>query len=463
MKNNTLKAITKILLILFFITPFFVSCDKNENTTVPITTDTVQIVKNFVYDVTKTYYLWEEYIPGGIDVNTYNNPFALFEDMYYPTLDKWSFVTDDYRGLINSLNGIRKAAGFKYQPFRYAPDSDDLFLLVEYVHTDGEAFKAGLERGDVIITINGTTPTVNNYSGLVANDVLEFTIGEIQNDQVVNLNETISVTKIEQSFSPILKQQVITASNGKKVGYFLYDQFIDSYNKEMGDVINSFKAQGIEELVLDLRYNPGGYVSTCALLANMILPSVYRNEVFLTYQWNNVITSQLGGDPDYQYLFQENFPDSAVNLNLNKLYVLTSERSASASEAIIIGLKPYMEVVVIGEQTHGKYTSVNVFYNPDDPPKHNWGIFLVTSKIANVDGFTDYVNGLTPDYFIEDDYITPLGDETEPLLAQALSLITSSVAKSTKKLPEQYKSVGPVYESWIDKGIFINDTKPPRK
>ncbi len=452
------------MFIILFITPFFVSCVKDENTTVPITTDTVQVVKEFVYDITRRYYLWEEYIHGSIDINTYNNPSALFEDMYYPTLDRWSFVTDDYEGLMNDLNGIRKAAGFKYQPFRYDVNSDNLFLLVEYVHTDGEAYKAGLERGDVIITINGTTPTVTNYYDLISQDVLEFKIGEIQNNQVVDLNETKTVTKVEQAFTPILKQQVITASNGKKVGYFLYDQFISEYDNEMTDVINYFYGQGIDELVLDLRYNPGGYVSTCALLGSMIVPSANLSDVFLTYQWNDIITSQLGNDPQYEDFFTLYFPQPTVNLNLNNLYVLCSEKSASASEAIVNCLKPYMNVILIGTQTHGKYTSVNVFSDTDTPPKHNWGIFLVTSKIANANGVTDYVNGLTPDYIVEDDYITPLGNEAEPLLAKALSLITGSVVKSTRKLPEQFKSVGPVYENWMEKeGIFINDMKLPKK
>jgi len=462
MDKTILKLGIKLITALIIVSSSFISCDRNEAG--PIATDTVQLVKEFVYEITRDYYLWEEYIPGGININDYSDPFKLFEKMYYPTLDKWSFVTDDYEGLQNSLDGIRKAAGFKYQPFRYSVDSDDLFLLIDYVHTDGEAYKAGLERGDVIITVNGTTPTVSNYYDLISQDVLEFKIGELQDDQVVDLNETIVVTKKEQSFNPILQYQVIE-TGGKKIGYFLYDQFISDYDTEMINVISSFDAAGIDELVLDLRYNPGGYVSTCAKLGSMIVPAVNLDDIFLTYQWNDIVTNAWKDNPDNAHLFTLNFPETSVNLNLSTLYVLCSERSASASEAIINCLRPYMNVVLIGTQTSGKYTSVNVFYDNKPPTDHNWAVFLVTSRIANADGVTDYINGFTPDHVVEDDFITPHGDVTEPLLAKAIDLITGSITKSSKKLPEQFDRIAPFYENWMEReGIMINDlVKLPEK
>ena len=454
MKTTFIKLSIKTLSLFFILTTVFISCDKNEAPLPP--TDNNEVGKRFVYDYTSQFYLWQEYIPVHLNIDNYADPFKLFEGMYYPTLDKWSFVTDDVETLLNSLSGVRKAAGFKFQPFKYTTDSKDLFLLVEYVHTDGEAYKAGLERGDVILMINGTTPTEDNFSDLVSQDNLELKIGELNGDQVVDLNETINVTKIEQAFNPILQHEVIEVG-GKKIGYFLYDQFIADYDDEMTNVISSFSSQGIDELVLDLRYNPGGYVSTCALLGSMIVPAVNLDDIFLTYQWNDLVTSELGNDPEYEELFTTYFPEPSVNLDLNTLYVLTSERSASASEAIINCLRPYMDVVIIGEQTSGKYTSVRVFADPETPTTHNWGIFLVTSRIANADGVTDYVNGFTPDYFVADDYITPLGDITEPLLAQAISLITGSTVKSATKLPA-FEAFGPVYENWMERdGLMIDD------
>ena len=450
MDKTILKLGIKLFTALIIVTSSFVSCDRNEAG--PVTTDTVQLAKNFVYEITRDYYLWEEYIPGGIDINTYNDPFTLFNDMYYPTLDKWSSVTDDYEGLINSLNGVRKAAGFKFQSFRY-DTGDNLFLWVDYVHTDGEAYKSGLERGDLILKINGTTPTVSNLSNLISTDVLELKIGVYQGDQVVDLNETMTITKVEQAFTPILKHQVIVAG-GKKVGYFLYDQFIADYDTEMTNVISSFIGAGIDELVLDLRFNPGGYVSTCSKLGSMIVPAVNLSDIFLTYQWNDIVTNAWKDNPDNAHLFTLYFPQTSVNLNLNTLYVLCSERSASASEAIINCLRPYMNVVLIGTQTSGKYTSVNVFHDDKTPSISNWGIFLVTSRIANADGVTDYINGFTPDHIVEDDFTTPLGNTTEPLLAKAIDLITGSVTKSTKKLPSQFERI-----TIEEKGIFINDTK----
>jgi carboxyl-terminal processing protease len=450
MKNSRIALKTSFIVVLFAsLILSFPACNRNEQALPE--TDSVRLAIEMVYYYTTTSYLWEEYVPGGIDINSYSDPYNLFEDMRYKPYDRWSGVTDDYTGMMASLtSGVRKASGFRAQRMSYNGGSN-IYLAVEFVYEDGTAYAAGLRRGDIIISIDGTKLTENNYSELLGQDNLALGMGELQGEQVVDLSKTINVTKVEQSFNPILQSKIIE-TGGKKIGYFLYDQFIPDYETELVNVFQDFNSQGIDELVLDLRYNPGGYANTCALLASMIVPAIHQSGVFLTQQWNAGFTEYFESLPNNEgdnYLFL-NFPTPDVNLNMNKVYVLTSSGSASASEAIICGLKPYMNVTLIGETTHGKYTGAIPFGDTEEPARHNWGIYLVVNRYANVDGLTDFVDGFTPDYAVQDDYTTPLGDVTEPLLAKAIELITGVVKKSTYQLPEQFEPQGPIYDTPLE-------------
>jgi C-terminal processing protease CtpA/Prc len=126
------------------------------------------------------------------------------------------------------------------------------------------------------------------------------------------------------------------------------------------------------------------------------------------------------------YDTNEYFTDTLpVNMDLNRLYVLTTSNTASASESNIIGLDPYMEVVRIGTSTHGKYCGGNL-YSAEDKEISNWGMYLMTYRFANKNGVTSFTGGLEPTFEVEEDYFNlyPFGDEHDPLLGKALELIT---------------------------------------
>ncbi len=465
---KVLKQKIRVLVLIILILPlFYASCHKDEKVTpkpdgkdsLIARQDSIRNVKEFIYDITTFWYLWTDKIPGNINIDNYEDPHKLFKDMYYPTLDRWSFVTDNYKKLQDDLDGKRKAAGFRFRPFLYEAGGNDVYFLVEFVYPDGNAFKSGLRRGDVIIKVNETKPNKKNYRNLLSNDQLTLAIGKIEDKKVVDLNKTLTVTRIVQDFSPIVKDTVIN-KGGKKIGYFLFDQFISKYDDEMEGVMQSFKNEGIDELVLDLRYNSGGYVSTCAKLGSNIVPAANIGKTFLTYQWNAKVTQEFNADKDkYGKHLKKNFPEPQVNLSLQNLYVLSSRGTASASEAIVNCLRPYMNVVLIGDTTSGKYTAVNVFSDRDKPAKHDWAIFLVTSRIANANGDTDYINGFAPDYLVRDNMTTPLGDENEPLFAKALQLIIGSSTKAAvQELPETFRLLEPISENRFEtEGLMIMD------
>ena len=419
-----MRKITLFIILSVFI---FSCTDKNKVTPEPENTET-EIVNEFVFNISSTYYLWTDQISTEIDYKTYTDSYKLFEDIKNSSLDHWSFLHDNYEEVLNSFNGIQKTGGYKLKLFKYE-NSNDVYGIFEYIYKDGAAYNAGIKRGDCLLKIDEQTLNMDNYSTLLSKEQYTVTLGEFVDEQI-NETNTVSLSHSELSINPILEYKVIEES-GIKIGYLLYNQFIEDYVTELENAISFLKTEGITELVLDLRYNPGGYVTTCKKLASMLAPASAIGNVFLTMQWNTELTEYLtenyGADSDK---FIEKFPTPNVNLNLSRLFVLTSSRTASASEAIINGLAPYMNVQVIGEQTSGKYTAASLFY--DEEYKHNWSLYLVISKIANANGITDYINGFIPNIEAQDDYQTPLGDKNEVLLEKAISYLTGVTKKSKK-------------------------------
>jgi len=423
LKFSVSKEHNIMIIGVLLISLLFSSCKKKE----PVISDETKEINQFIYDYTTTYYLWESHIPSDININNYSDPELLFEDMAYRTLDRWSFVVDNYQEILDALNGSLKTPGYQLQFYRLS-GTGEIFAFTEYVYSGTPAEYAGMERGDVIIKVNGEALTEDNYTDVLYADQMTLGLGEINNGQIIDTGEIVSITPAYLTINPVLQCDV-TDTLGIKIGYLLYDQFIQDFLPHLTSAVSSLETAGIDELVLDLRFNSGGYLSTCLALASMLVPSENQNDVFAYFEWNdqltNYITETEGSDSENLVL---PFSSSDTKLNLNRLFVLTSGKTASASEDIINGLSPYMDIVLIGDTTSGKYTGANFFY--DTQANHNWGIYLVTSKILNSNGETDFVNGFAPNFAIDDDHTTALGDPQEPLFSKAIEIITGITAKT---------------------------------
>ncbi len=443
----------KKIIYIFTLSLLFIQCKKD-----PVYKDDITLeIKDFVWKGLNAYYLWKDEVPDLQDtrfknqsdlndfLEEFQTPDELFESLLYQrnVIDRWSWIVDDYVALENMFQGITKSTGMRYGLVYVPGSSTQIFAYVRYVVPDSPADKAGVKRGDIFRKINGTYLNIDNYIDLLNAETLNIELSQWQGDQLIDTGEQIYLIKEVITENPIYLTKIIS-HNGHKTGYLMYNNFVGEYDEELNDVFGYFLSNQIDELVLDLRYNSGGSVQTMQYLASMITGQ-FTGQKLLLYNWNNSLQKWYEENyPEYLYrLFTDQLEGNIPinHLRLNKIYILATGSSASASESLINCLDPYIETIHIGTNTHGKYTaSVTLYDSPDFTknnvnPDHNWAMQPIVLKISNAQGISDFYNGLTPDIFLPEDYrnLGILGDTEETLLHEALLLIEGKTVNYTKK------------------------------
>ncbi|RNC83952.1 MAG: hypothetical protein ED557_09280 [Balneola sp.] len=387
------------------------------------------------------YYFWDQYVPDEADGTV--APEVFYESIQEPN-DRFSFISDDAQALLDDLSGNSVSAG--YSPaFGRISSTDEVFIVVEFVYPGTPAADGGMERGDIILGINGIRLDTLNYLDLFYTEGMStFTMGEANFSEeeqryiLTETGETITADVGQIELDPVVYTSIIDTS-AHKIGYMFYSRFVDGdediFVTSLINTLTDFNNQGVTELVVDLRYNPGGQVSVATEFANALVPSInaQNEDIFIQYEYNEEYTNAL---IDQQGLDSPNlstrFSEGDVNLNLDKVYFLVTGASASASELIVTGLEPYMDVYTIGTPTVGKF--YGAFVLADDVS--NYAIVPVSFKYLNADGFTDFASGLDPDFStFESLFATvPIGDLNDPLFSTAIEhIVNGSVV--TKPLP----------------------------
>lgn len=421
---------TKYFVVVAAILSFVVACKKEDTLEPenPTSNSPNAAANSWIYDQMKAYYLWTDKMPEKSKTNLALDPIGTQANGYfysllndYPNTDRFSWIQQSVTELTNSLNGINKTTGMKYAIYYLDNTNTTVGFFVTYTIKGSPADKAGLKRGDIILTVNGTQLNGTNYSTLMQPDNLTFGLAERNGSSIVLNGKTVSVVKEEVSENPIHYSKVIV-KDGKKIGYLVYTQFISNYDNELRNVFADFKTQGVTEMILDLRYNGGGFISSALVLASLI-GNVNSTQVAYRDEWNAAITKQYNASTFTKYFLNE--PNS-IGTNLKRLYVLTSRNSASASELVINMLRPYMDVILVGGNTYGK--NVGSITISDKNKRWDFGMQPIVLRTVNAKGESDYgtKSGFTPQYPVTDNIVPfkPFGDETETLLSKALSVIT---------------------------------------
>jgi C-terminal processing protease CtpA/Prc len=451
------------------------SCSKDRDDEIKPVADSLE-VENFIYSAMNIWYLYKPNVPVLADdrfankkeLNQYLSGFETPEDLFYNgvtasnSLDRFSFITDDYRELENSFAGVSLSNGMDYGLALLAENSDRVVGFVHYVLPNTSAEAQGLERGMLFTEIDGTPLTITNYSELLSATNYTITVAEITPDGIVETGQTIELTKQEYTENPIFITKTFDNIAGQKVGYLMYNSFTSNFDDKLNAAFADFKSEGVNALVLDLRYNGGGSVRTATDLAAMITGQ-FPGELFSSQVYNPQIQAALEAQDSEQLknYFNTTISDNKTpinSLNLNKVYVITSDGTASASELVINGLDPYIDVRQVGDTTVGKFQASVTFYDSEAPnfnrqganPNHFYAIQPLILTTANADGTTGFVQGLNPEVPLEERVSTygVLGDENEPLLKAALDEIRGG--RSFNRIQNQGLRLPEIGESGMD-------------
>ncbi len=458
---------------------FLIGCsggDDGVGTSGPNPTPNANVdVQNFMWKAMNIWYFWQgnvpvladdrfateaeytEYLQGFPDPDAFYNNELLFSE------DRFSFLSEDFKELVQNFAGISKSNGLEFGLVRFS-GSDDVFGYVRYIVPNSDASTKNIQRGEIFTGVNGQTLTINNFSGLLfgTNDTYTLNMADISNNTITPNQKEVTLTKQEGLVeNPVFLTKSFDI-NGKKIGYLMYNAFTNEFDEELNAAFGVLKADGVTDLVLDLRYNPGGSVNSSRLLSSMVY-GTKTNDLFLRQRWNDKLQAQFSSQ-DLEDFFASNTGEGTpINaLDLTRIYVLATNSTASASELVMNGLDPYIDVIHIGTTTTGKNEfSITMVDDEDnsyiyDPGRENrikannkWAIQPLVGRNENAVGFSDYTAGFFPDIELDEDLanLGILGDMNEPLLARAIQEITGVGAKQdfTAKMPVQLLTSSKMY------------------
>ncbi|MFI5187350.1 MAG: S41 family peptidase [Chitinophagales bacterium] len=439
------------------------------------------LLKDSVYLYTKEVYLWQDVIPsynqfnprqytGSTELESAQNVMNGIRALQ--PLDRFSFVTTDAQS-----TGLQTGQDVDYGFFIKAGSVDQVqpidsvYWFVTYAYSLSTAGEAGVQRGWHISKINGTpigydqasVDLLNNvFFGTVTSASFEFTKPD-------GTTTTANLSKTSYTANSVLYKTVLNAG-GKNVGYMVFNQFFGQPSRdELTQAFNYFEAQNINELVVDLRYNPGGSVETEDTLSNFIAPLTANTKTMYQYIFNQtlqnnqhqLIRNKLGYGDIFKTADNTVTFEKAGTLNLSRVFFIVTNNTASASELLINNLKPYMDVKLIGDTTYGK--PVGFF----PIPIFSYDIYPISFKTVNSAGNADYYKGFAPDKFESDGVNTNWGDINEPSLADALRYIstgsfgrfgTESLNLQMKRMNET-KSTNRLLNDHKFSGMFIERKK----
>ena len=408
-------------------------------------------VKDFVWKAMNSVYLYNANVPDLADdrfitdsdynnyLDGYSSPETLFESLVYDreNVDRFSIITSNYFELEQSLSGVAKRSGAEFNFYLVPGSTTEVFGIVRLILPNSNASQTSLTRGQVFNKVNGTTMTTSNYRSLFSSDTYTINLAnyndnntdDISDDSISDTAEDITLIKSIYTENPVYKTEVFNLNN-KKIGYLMYNGFVGEFDSELNNAFGTFKTENIDHLILDLRYNPGGSVRTATALGSMITGG-FNNQVFATLKYNEDLQNN-----NYDYVFTDELTNgiSINSLNLDKVYVLTSGASASASEMIINSLKSYITVVQIGSTTVGKSQASQIIYDSSNfgrvnaNPTHTYALLPLIAITVNKNNTAVPSSGLVPDIEFKEKAANYgiLGDPTEPLLEAALNEIQIS-------------------------------------
>lgn len=450
MKNRKSPHLLKFILTLFILSSIAIlSCSKDDKPTIdPDPVDPLAAVKKYTFEIMTDIYYWYDQVPRNIYAPNVKTIFDYFDTLLVKQ-DRWSWMMTGEQYL-SSETGVVKSYGISLgQAVDYY---DDYSVRVRYVHPNSPMDTKGVKRGFKLTHLNGVS--VNSlisdgtFNSVFARENNAFTFLDHDNKEVsFDLSAQVINTR------SYLKKMVITPNDypglSHNIGYFNYLSFKAQMLDDISDAIQMFKDANIKELILDLRYNGGGDSRATSLLANLIAKESAHGKILAKRSHNNKYKSL---DANGQTIIER---EPSKSLNLDRIYILTTRGSASASEVILNGLKPLMNIVQVGSTTYGKPNGMYVMPYPEGNYDNPSFVFLPTSFFTvNSEGYGDYADGLVPDHYRPDDLFHDFGLSDDWLKA----CLHYSVNGAFPPLPSKPSSA--FYSNIIRKRVAVPEDSP---
>ena len=410
----------KILIASVIVSTLFLisSCQKEVKPTPPNPTDTTGLAANLVKDtallIAKDIYLWYNQIPDTFNARNYADPSEVMlgirkyskETGFTNPVDRFSF------GILKSVwdnesAGIQQDFGISV----FFNDATD--LRVKYVERAGPAGLAGIQRGWRILKINGSSniDTTSSSINYIVNAVFYSTNTSFTFQKPDGSTADITLNASTYNSHPVFADSVYTLTTSK-VGYLVLNSFLgdtaDIYN-DFSRVFTKFENAGVNDVVIDLRYNGGGYVSISQRLANYLAPTSADGQKMFTQTFN---------DKHSNWNTTAQFSKKG-SLNLSRIFFIVSNNTASASELLINNLKPFLTEKLVGPANHTYGKPVGFF----NVPVGDWYVFPISFKTVNKNGDGNYFGGFTIDKPKHDGVDKNWGDREESCLGSVLTYI----------------------------------------
>jgi carboxyl-terminal processing protease len=348
--------------------------------------------------------------PGGYSVADY------FEALRYPgdgtvPADKWSYFGSAASHDLFYTEGRTLGYGLFYNGLE-----GTLPLKIRYVEPRSPAAAAGLVRGDEVLTVNGrsaaelvSSQDYGAFGAAVEGEVLTL---QVSHDGVTR---SVALVSAVYDLTPVSSTRVLELPSGAKAGYLALKDFITQAEAPLADAFAQFRAAGATQLILDLRYNGGGRVSTAKALASLVSGASHAGQVFTELRFSARHAAS-----------NTTFPlNAAPGPAFGRVVVLTGPRTCSASELVVNGLRPYAEVVTVGAATCGKP------FGFIPRPYCGYTYSAVNFESVNGRGEGRYYDGLPPTCAVADDFSGSPGDAGEPLTAAALGYLATGTCPAS--------------------------------
>lgn len=392
--------------------------------------------KTWMYQTMQDYYLFYQDLPAESELDFFMTP-EEFLNAAASEKDKKNGVLYSHIDSVKTTSTTRtlsESTTYGYEAVMLQAENGDYALQVLYIQPDSPAEEAGLKRGDLIIGADSIKIGSNDYGKYVSSPTAahKFTLGTY-NAELAKMDTTGTVQMPAPRIVEIqnlLKTSLISSGN-RTAAYILYNEFGEEDATQWQSLYSQLASTHPDDIILDLRYNPGGYVSTAQLVATLLAPSTALGQPMLYMTPNDKIATV------ESYNFDASLLPGGSSLTYRNLYILTSGNTASASEIVINCLRPYLtgNLYQVGTATFGKNVAQARYTDEQAPLLELW---LTTYYLSNAEGYQDYdAEGLQPDFTLSESYGGTLGElgSADDLLMQPVLVHMATGAFPSSETP----------------------------